>query len=366
MYLRVFNAIQRFFIWWGSELFALFPKALKHQLSGSKNTLLVRLTPEGMEAVWLSNKDSIHLGTYPLDDNGRVAFLNKVAEYSAINNAKCVLVLSDCQYIKKHILLPKQAISNVREVIGFELDRYTPFNIENAFFDMVRSDISNDNKVGVNLAVTSRALLEGILKDVSAFKLLPSKVTFSKNMDLPLDGEGFNLLPSNMWPKTKKKEPLLIAALVIILLLQLIATVTYPNQRAQQEVATLQHEIKLIQKDVRRVSDMRFSVEKAHSQLNAFLGQAANKPFVVDIMKHLSERLPTSTWLTRLQLNGNQLNIQGYSNDAAGLIQRLDDSPLFKNTRFTSPLTNNKSSQQAFKIGLNIVNRGADVSAINN
>ena len=47
-----------------------------------------------------------------------------------------VLVLPDDQVLRRTVELPLAARENLREVVSFELDRYTPFAAEDVMFDL--------------------------------------------------------------------------------------------------------------------------------------------------------------------------------------------------------------------------------------
>jgi len=355
---------EQFLMWWGKELLTLFPLPWRQRIAGTRTLLLLQIVSQDLHVVLIDESSSTDLGLFSLDEEGVSNFSKEVARIKAIDNAEAILVLTAEQKIDRTILLPKEAASNFREVIGFELDRYTPFNISNACFDTVRTynDLAK-NKIEVRLAVTSRHLLEGFLVDLSLFGLSPSIVSFSNNLVRPLQGDGLNLLPATMRPKRTRKWPLILAALFCILFAELLLIMSYPYQHAANQVDELQAEIATIQNEVRSISDTRSGLEQVHAQVGELLEQANQRPFVVDIMKELGSRLPSETWLTQFQLKGASLHIQGYSQNAAGLIRRLDDSLFFKNTRFTSPMASDKPVQQTFKISLDIINGRGDVSA---
>jgi len=357
--------IKQFLTWWGKELLALLPLSWQQKMSGAHTVLLLKMLPEGLHAVLIENYSSTDLELFSLDETGVSDFLEKVSKIKTFDKAKVILVLTAEQKIDKTILLPKEAASNLREVVGFELDRYSPFNISNGYFDVVRTyNDSAKNKIEVRLAATSRQLLEGFLKDLSLFSLSPSIVSFSNDLVLPLEGNGLNLLPATMRPKRSRKQPLILAGLLCLLFTELLLIVSYPYQQATQQVDELQAEITTIRNKVQSTGDVRSGIEQIHTQVGELLEQANQRPFIVDIMKELTSRLPNETWLTQFQLKGASLHIQGYSKNAAGLIRQLDDSLFFKNTRFTSPMASDEQAQQTFKISLDVIDGGSDVSAI--
>ncbi len=48
---------------------------------------------------------------------------------------------------------------------------------------------------------------------------------------------------------------------------------------------------------------------------------------------------PDDTWLNRIDIRGNEIQIQGESSTAEMLISLVDSSPLFQNPQFRSPVT---------------------------
>jgi len=162
-------------------------------------------------------------------------------------------------------------------------------------------------------------------------------------------------LPQHLRPTGSKTGRVIVAGLAVLLLLEFLMVVGYPSIHAATETETLEMEISRLQKDVRTVKNLRSSIGKIRAQTESLIRRVDSKPKVADVLLELTERLPAHTWLTQMRVNGNRLQIDGYSGKASGLIQLLDDSALFEKTHFTSPITSNNSAQQAFKIGLIVV-----------
>jgi len=56
-------------------------------------------------------------------------------------------------------------------------------------------------------------------------------------------------------------------------------------------------------------------------------------------MDELTRILPDDTWITRLDIKGSELEIQGQSSSAAALIPLIESSSILQNPRFRSPVT---------------------------
>jgi Tfp pilus assembly protein PilN len=135
-----------------------------------------------------------------------------------------------------------------------------------------------------------------------------------------------------------------------LLLIQLFILLTYSGWYAEREIASLQKQLASIQQQVHQVSELRSSTARLENQFSELMTRAKTRPYTLTVLKELNSLLPNDTWLTQLRLSSRQLQIEGYSGAATGLVKRLDDSALFESTRFSSPLAGSKTGQQAFKI----------------
>jgi general secretion pathway protein L len=60
---------------------------------------------------------------------------------------------------------------------------------------------------------------------------------------------------------------------------------------------------------------------------------------VLELLDELTRILPDDTWITRLDIKGSELEIQGQSASAAALIPLIESSSILQNPRFRSPVT---------------------------
>ncbi len=73
----------------------------------------------------------------------------------------------------------------------------------------------------------------------------------------------------------------------------------------------------------------------------------------VEALNVLTEKIPEHTWLYNFKYNKQYFEIQGLSDSATDLIKPLEDGPLFKKVRFTSPIvTRNKKDRFRIRMEL--------------
>ena len=59
----------------------------------------------------------------------------------------------------------------------------------------------------------------------------------------------------------------------------------------------------------------------------------------LEIINELTRIIPDDTWINRLNIKGQEVEIQGQSASAAALIPLIESSDLLRNPRFRSPVT---------------------------
>jgi len=78
-------------------------------------------------------------------------------------------------------------------------------------------------------------------------------------------------------------------------------------------------------------------------------------PPVIEMLNTLSALIKDNTWLSYAQYSDGHLQIQGESPAASALIGVLEDSELFADARFVSPVTQDKASgQERFQITVDV------------
>ena len=63
-----------------------------------------------------------------------------------------------------------------------------------------------------------------------------------------------------------------------------------------------------------------------------------SKPTLMSVLEELANILPDGTWVAELRLDGAKLSLVGYSGSASALIAVMEESALFSQTEFASPV----------------------------
>jgi len=334
----LWRGVESFWVWWISELSGMLPPSVRSVLMPRAQRLLLELDATDIVMSQGTEQNKEELVRYTLDKADSAPVKLPVEDKMHLHARELVLCLPPDKVLTKSLTLPRAAEENLREVLSFEMDRQTPFTAEQVYYDfsiVARSAV--ERTLTVDLVLVTRRMLDDLLTRLGYHGVHPDVVTVNC-------GEGGVGAPVNLLPlenrKRKALTPHLInLALGTLALLLLISAVSLPlvNKRHKIQVleplletASAKAEVALqLRKDVDQLTaNSRFLTDKKRSSLP-----------VLEIMDELTHILPDDTWITRLDIKGPELQIQGQSSSAAALIPLIESSSILQNPRFRSPVT---------------------------
>jgi len=122
-------------------------------------------------------------------------------------------------------------------------------------------------------------------------------------------------------------------------LLLLLAVIIMPVWFEYQAVNALSHKVKKLEKEANKIKDLQAEANAIIEETQQLLDEKTKTPSVLVMLDTLSNLIKDDTSLAFLQYANGQLQIQGESPAASALIAVLEDSELFNNAVFVSPVT---------------------------
>lgn len=338
-----------FLSWWGHSLVSWLPLRLRQTLGFDRGRLLLQADRDGLRLRLQSAGEMRDLGRVPApvdpgpgDPARRDAALDAAIDPLAALLAPRVaalprwLVLPASCGLRRRMVLPAAAADRLRDVVGFEIDRQTPFSADAVAFDarlLGRRD--NDAGLDVELVAVPRQVLDPRLAALGPLSATLAGVDISGDGDVPL---GINLLtPAQRRRRADPWKPWnwalagLATLLVAALLWQLLDNRRDAADAFEQRIATD------AQAGRRAAAQRRQLVGLLHGQ--AFLDQArAARPTAVEVIDELTRRLPDDTYLEKLSIDDERLMLIGLSSEAPALVGRLQDSKLWSSPALAGAL----------------------------
>ena len=220
--------------WWIGELRALIPPRLMSWLVGDVAVTDMMIDGAGIHLVRLDAGKLTIMATIPA---GEVTTHPLLRELRAKGNTQIRVLLDSRQVLQKNIVLPAAVEEKRREVMGFELDRHTPFTAAQAYYDVkLRRRDPQHESIDVLLAVASRNTVDPLLALVRQAGLSVESVGFA---DADALGQTIELLPAGDKPARKWGNLLRInlALLALAMMLMLIALLLPIWQKREAVIA---------------------------------------------------------------------------------------------------------------------------------
>ncbi|MFI3185498.1 MAG: PilN domain-containing protein [Methylococcaceae bacterium] len=355
--------VKKFFRWWQRELSFLVPEKIKLRIFEQRGFIIVR--PEGSQLAltYLSSaRDGVvnapeSLAMLERNDSGIAQYKALRAKDERLVKANLILRLSAEQAIQKELSLPAAAKENLSQLVAYELDRYTPFKAEQVYFAVKPLEGQHEpGQIRVMLVLTLRETLDTLYEDIQSFGMSPLFVDYEASPnDLEHYYDGYNLLPENLREETANTPRLIYTGLIAAIFLLLGAVLALPVWFEYQTVNVLQEKIDAIEKNAKAVKKQQQDIDAMINETRQLIAEKTAAPAVIDMLNTLSSLIKDDTWLGYAQYSDGHLQIQGESPAASALIGVLEESELFANARFVSPVTQDKvSGQERFQITVDV------------
>lgn len=314
--------LRGFLAWWRGGLAAWLPSGWRQVLAASSDRLLLQAHADGLQLRRQGGnglQDIAHLPVPPARGD-RIDPLAAVLTRRAAELPRWLL-LPAASGLRRSLLLPAAARERLREVLGFEIERQTPFAAADVYYDGRVLGVRDDGQLQAELVVVPRARADAALVQAGALSGWLAGIDLAEADGRPL---GVNLLPvtqrhlrANPW----RLWNIALAALAVLAVLLGLSQVL-DNRRAA--AAQLQADVAKRSVQAREVSRQRQRLVDAVEGGAYLQAQRNARPSVIEVMDELARRLPDGTYLEKVSIEGGQLTLIGLSNQAAALVGKLE------------------------------------------
>lgn len=342
--------------WWVSELTACLPERVQQMTRIEKAPWIVELEGERISILQPSSHGIPRPVRHHLDlgdeVQGRSEVLGRLKARDP-ETSGLVLRLSEKQVLRKLVKLPLATEENLRAVLGFELDQQTPFKPEQVYWDyQLAGRDPAAHQISVRWIVATRDRVNEKLDRLDAMGLFPDVVTVEGEPP----GSTINLLPPERRRSAKPIWRRLNVVLGVALALLLLAVIVTPIIKRSVALTDLQAEVAVAKKRAEESTALRKEMDQLTKAARFLEDKKLSSPILSVVLKELTRLLPDDTWLYQLDLNGNELLIQGETSSSSAIIGLIEASPLFENATFRSPVTQNRTSGgERFNLSTKIV-----------
>jgi general secretion pathway protein L len=327
--LRQFN---KYWAWWTGELIPILPEHMQAAILQQDQRIQIEIDGRDFVLNADNGTESAELGRIARDAEHARDFELPVPV------TETRLVLPADKVLVKQLTLPLSIEENLREALSFQMDRQTPFSVDQVYYDCHVRARDNDNQtLTVELVVTPRDYVDELLDSLADNGLSPDRISAP---DKSSDGLlSVNLLPAARRRKNRiglsRRRNLLLVTANLVLAAAVLATPVIQKQRV---IRILEPQLQEAIEEARSGTELRQQVEQLAAASEYLRNKKQTELLVMRAVDEITRLLPDNTWASRLDIDTGEIQLQGESSSSAALIQLLEASPLLQNVRFRSPV----------------------------
>ena len=259
----------------------------------------------------------------------------------SLKGSRAEIILQPSRFVFRQVELPRRASEFLDGIVRSQIDRLTPWSVNEAVFGWTKpADVAGD-KIVVTVAATSRTMVMPYVQAVSGFGA--DSVAVSTVPEDPEQGRASITVLEQKGRSVLDLQSVRRALIAILLIAGLAAglsigtaVVIADNLAARQDDLVL------------RLSERRAALRTAldaesESALTRLERRKRENPPTVMVIEALSQVLPDHTFVTELRIEGNKIQVIGVTRDAPSLIRLIEQSSHFTHATFFAPTTRSPS-----------------------
>jgi len=351
-----------FWRWWTGELSAFVPSPLRNVMARQRLRPIV-VFGRDEATIWELDTSSDRLAYLPgtrvplhgdatqTELSGRAAIdaLRKRTRAGA-QGPQVVLALTPQQVLRKRLSYPALVENNLAHVLGYDLDRHTPFESDELYHDVaiVGRDPAR-NEIKVELVAALKTVVDQLRRHIEAWggEVVAIIPELPRADAAPLSADRLNLLPDEERAPRRFRHWQVVVP--IVLAIALIATaIVIPIANKREQAIALLHQTEQARVQAAAADALRQQLEHSVEDYNFVLSRKYAYPSALQLLDDVTRLLPDDTWLTTLELKSfpkgkepahREILLRGESANAGRLVTLLEDSHLFEQVAPRSPTT---------------------------
>ena len=348
-----------FLRWWAAELAPLVPAPARGAVArrrlrpvvafgGDTATLWRPVTREG--AVAMERVADVALEGDPAAvaaaGHHAIASIARVAYGGVTGTPRVRIAIPASAVLRRTLALPSAVEENLRQAIGYELDRLTPFKADELYYDaVIASRDASRGTIAVDFAAVRRPVVDAAIAHVAGWgaevhSVSPDDPSTSSPSRLNLMPDESRVAPAP-WKRWQFWAPLAGLALVAA-----VAVVLPVWQKRDYAIAVI-NKADAARQQAAVSERLRAELERAAADYNFALERKYAWPPIVRVLDTVTRALPDDTWLTQLEIRtlpkgrerDREIVMRGESANAGRLIPVLEETGIVAQVAPRSPTT---------------------------
>ncbi|MEN5062307.1 PilN domain-containing protein [Luteimonas sp. TWI1416] len=334
---RTWARVRSALAWWRTALATWLPPRVRDLFGLSGRRLLLQPQGDGLRLVLHEARETRDLAQVPLAElAGRAGDPLAALLGERLAGTPRWLLLPAQAGLRRRMLLPEAAADRLHDVLGFEIDRQTPFAAGDVRHGHRLLGRRGDGQLEVELVVVPRATIEAELAALGALAPTLAGIDLAEG-DRPLGVDLINAERRRRREDPQRRLQWLLAAIAVLLTM---AGLWQMRENRAAAADALQAKVEAEAIRARAASAQRQQLADLREGMAFLQAQRAARPTTVAVLDELSRRLPDSTSLEKAAIEGNRILLIGLSTEASALVGQLEGSPLWHSPALAGALQN--------------------------
>jgi len=348
------SALPGFLSWWGAQLKEMLPRAWRDWLEQNADQLwvvenegkveLYRVGSEGKEQL-LSFSDADELMRNKIQ-------IEQVFKDFGKDKPAVWLMLSNEQVLKKSIRLPAAVQDDLGQMLGYEMDKHTPFKADEVFYHHKVTGL-HGAMVNVSLVLIPKNDISGLISQLQRAGLDLDGIDI---VEKGLSGK-YNLLPDASRTRNSSTESRNLIVLSLLTIVLMASAMLLHIDVLDKRIEALQDMQQDSTAAAKNVVALRHSLEAEIKASGYIVGEKENTPSLLHVISELTAATPDDSWVQRLEVKGTEVKIQGQSAAANVLLEKLGALDGYDDVQIQGAVTEDrKSGLERFTIKMVAIN----------
>lgn len=327
--------ILSFLQWWRDGLVAAVPARLRRLVVSSPPVLTVAPVEDGTRFAIRGQAHWHDEPLFPAADRPSEALRAWLKDHVPAN-AVVEVQAPPGAVLRTRIHLPAATSENLAEVLGFEMDRFTPFRPDAVYYGFRILGVV-ENQLAVELALIPRQAHAPMIDALKRLGLTVHVMTPAETQQIRITEGLLEDVPAPRGGRTRLSLTLTAAALAAL-------ACYLPFHQAQRDIEDIDARIAVLR---REAIDLRMLEDRLQESLKGARAVTERKDaavLTIDLLAEVTAALPESAWTHRLSRRGPELSLQGEAAEANALLGAVEGIPLLKDAAFSSTVQRNNAT----------------------
>ena len=333
----------QFLVWWLNELKACVPNRVRNLIWPEPKQLRIEVHDEVLRASVAGGHKRTRehvVPRIPGDVAGTAAGLKSVLKDARLSIQAAAIELGSDQVLNPEFDVPVESAQNLDEVVRAEIDRRTPFSPDEVYYTyrVAGTDIEM-KRLTVRLWLAKANFIDEAAQIALTAGLSPVRIDVDGDRAAASSQAPIDLLPPSLAAGQAPYFNRLAWSLVLAILVMGAATIHLSFENRHAILTAAEAKAKTLRQDRQAEEKARKQLDDLMAVANAIFEKRQSKMSSIILLDELTKRLPDSSWLQQLAVNGEKASISGYSRNSSSLVRSLGKGKFFKDIRFAAPVT---------------------------